>query len=165
MIYTSNESKTHHVWECWRKIVVSVFGFGCAKTRFWHTKTATFGDCWCKTTGLPTSKSKSREELLSPTFSKYKNDISHLDEFCSKFENHLVKAHFRSKPPKSKPYGALAETKSLKSRNGCFGLLIHKGTGCEVGRAQKIFLVFHDTLLQLPESEVSDLMFNAVAMC
>ena len=28
MIYTSNESKTHHVWECWRKIVVSVFGFG-----------------------------------------------------------------------------------------------------------------------------------------
>ena len=26
---------------------------------------------------------------------------------------------------------------SLKSSNGCFGLLIHKGTGCEVGRAQK----------------------------
>ena len=32
---------------------------------------------------------------------------------------------------------AIAQIKSLKSSNGCFGLLIHKGTGCEVGRAQK----------------------------
>ena len=34
-----------------------------------------------------------------------------------------------------------AQIKSLKSSNGCFGLLIHKGTGCEVGRAQKTFLL------------------------
>ena len=44
---------------------------------------------------------------------------------------------FPYKIPKSKTYGAIAQIKSLKSSNGCFGLLIHKGTGCEVGRAQK----------------------------
>ena len=44
---------------------------------------------------------------------------------------------FDLKIPKSKTYGAIAQIKSLKSSNGCFGLLIHKGTGCEVTRAQK----------------------------
>ena len=34
---------------------------------------------------------------------------------------------------------------SLKSSNGCFGLLIHKGTECEVGRAQKNIFVFFRT--------------------
>ena len=38
---------------------------------------------------------------------------------------------------------------NLKSSNGCFGLLIHRGTGCEVGRAQKIFLVLQDSLLTM----------------
>ena len=30
-------------------------------------------------------------------------------------------------------------------------LLIHKGTGCEVARAQNIFFIFHDTLLHSTE--------------
>ena len=49
----------------------------------------------------------------------------------------LILANFHCKIPKSKTYGAIAQIKSLKPSHGCFGLLIHKGTGCEVGRAQK----------------------------
>ena len=77
--------------------------------------------------------------------------ISFSGEFWASFENRVFRALFwpisHCKIPKSKTYGAIAQIKSLKSSNGCFGLLIHKGTGCKVGRAQKIFLVFQDTLL------------------
>ena len=55
--------------------------------------------------------------------------VSHKYHFQASFGQILKFAYFR----------LIAQIKSLKSSNGCFGLLIHKGNGCEVGRAQKIF--------------------------
>ena len=107
-------------------------------------KMAIFG---CKKMGLWMPKSKNGDHFLSPTIPKNGGTdscftwISFWGEFWANFENRLFLAHFwpisHCKIPKSKTYGAIAQIKSLKSSNGCFELLIHKGTVCEVGRAQK----------------------------
>ena len=55
----------------------------------------------------------------------------------------LVKYFVQKKIPKSKTYDVIAQIESLKSSNGCFGLLIHKGTGCEVASAQKNIFYFY----------------------
>ena len=113
---------------------------------FLHPKTAIFSNFGCKKKGLRMPKSKYGDHFLSPTIPKTGGTdscftwISFLGEFWANFENRIFQAH--CKTPKSKTYGAIAQIKSLKSSNGCFGLLIHKGTGCEVGRAQKNIFVF-----------------------
>ena len=71
--------------------------------------------------------------------------VSHEYHFRASFGQILKIAYFRLifgqfpivKSQNQKTYGAIPQIKSLKSSNGCFGLLIHKGTGCEVRRAQK----------------------------
>ena len=46
------------------------------------------------------------------------------------------------KMPKSKTYGAISQIWSLKSGNGCFGLLTHKDSGCQVAGFTKQYVAF-----------------------
>ena len=68
--------------------------------------------------------------------------------------------------PKSKTYGAIGQIWSLKSGNGCFGLLIHKDNGCQVARSQKNILRFkwHPNV-DLHCDHLPDAVFRCAALC
>ena len=73
--------------------------------------------------------------------------LSHFPPWYSKSGHFPIEISIKTF--KSKPYGAIDQFWSLKSNNGCFGVLIYTHSGFEKAEVQTKFFVLSDTLLAI----------------